>query len=656
MAEATCDPAQYAQELELSGLGTVYVGDLSYESASDTAELSNGLCFSTSGEPDLTLTAPTMRVTEVSSAPRFSAAGANLTLGIYTLFAADLSGDAQGISLQNLSISSSQFSGTVTRARYSTLSAQTILSGVKLRIGTFRVESVSGGLTQRTLVLQDARASTCTCESGGLYTLRAPSVAVNLQSGGVRVERGALEVFGVRVALNTDLRLQLGPLPRGEAGPLAPGRGVSVASPSVLGPGPTPEPVGSVIDEGAKVALPLQLWPWALLELGVAGLDEDHRLGAVSLLKLGARVGQADLRAALGRVGPGWRADALIRQPLSPNLGLDLSTTNRLWEEAGYLHDGALSLFATRTLTGVVADVADSLALGGKVFAALSRQTLVGVPISSWRLGAEASATYTSAPTPLGNFSLLGEADFTFYPQSGGGEDDLTQLGLRALPSWRTAFGPLTTALSYDVGMVLGGSPFSVEFDRLEPRSTLDASATLNLENFSVSARGRYAFILNEGANPVRQLRVDASRITYLGKIKNSTLFSAEFAGLLGPSDVDTDAFVSAESSFDLEALGIDVEFGLKTRFDLLPETAGLKLLEFYGSVPIELSAVTLKPFLGVNVAPYLTGTPLPTLTGYGLEVAYRSCCGTLRASYRFHDETAVTTFDIQLTPAAQDR
>ena len=71
-----------------------------------------------------------------------------------------------------------------------------------MRVGSFFIESLSAGLTNRNLVLQEAQASTCACESGGLYSLRAPNVVFDIQRGDVVVREGSLEVLGVRVALN----------------------------------------------------------------------------------------------------------------------------------------------------------------------------------------------------------------------------------------------------------------------------------------------------------------------------------------------------------------------------------------------------------------------------------------------------------------------
>ena len=85
---------------------------------------------------------------------------------------------------------SPRFSGTAVRAHYTLAAAQTIFSGVNLRLGNFRVEGSAAGLTEDTLVLRSARATTCACENGGLYALTAPEVVIDLASGLVRVERG----------------------------------------------------------------------------------------------------------------------------------------------------------------------------------------------------------------------------------------------------------------------------------------------------------------------------------------------------------------------------------------------------------------------------------------------------------------------------------
>ena len=113
---AACDPAAYDYELTLQGVGTAYMGNLSYNKAQDKAELSDGVCFISEGTPQLTLTAPTMRVEKVQTEPRFVASGATLTLATYTVFAEELSGNAGGLELRNLSVMSPQFSGTAVRA------------------------------------------------------------------------------------------------------------------------------------------------------------------------------------------------------------------------------------------------------------------------------------------------------------------------------------------------------------------------------------------------------------------------------------------------------------------------------------------------------------------------------------------------------------
>ena len=644
VALAACDPAASDQEITLKGVGTAYVGNLRFDPVKDEAELFDGVCFVSESTPRLTLNAPTMRVEKVQTKPTFVTQGATLTLATYTVFAEELSGNAGGLELRNLSIMSPQFSGTAVRAHYTLASGQTIFSSVNLKLGNFRVEGTAAGLTETTLVLRSARATTCACENGGLYALTAPDVVIDLGSGLVRVEQGVLETLGLRFGLTPNLRLLLGGAPRPGAGR------VQVGGAALLPTAPSPEPVGTVFDEGTRLALPLQLAPWGKLELGAAGLDTEHPLGLVSLLRLGFALGQNNLQAVLGRTGPGLRADALLRRPLAPGIGVDLSTTNRLWADADFIREGALGGYGGRRLRGVLS-AADTLVLGGQLFAALSQQTLAGTVVRSPRLGVRGSFNYV-LPTAAGVFGLRNETGGTFYPQGGGAADDLTQLGVRLQPSWRQDFGDLRLALGFDHQAVYGISPFSVKLDRLEPRSVLDAALTWGGGARSLRVGGVYAFTLSGAENPFRLLRLDAAMTLPVFGVATRNTFSAELAGLLGPPDPDVDAFVTAETGLELPASPL--ELGARLRYDLLPREMGLKLLEVYASYPFTVQNVTLRPFLGLNAAPLLVGdtangTPLPVVSGYGLEVAYRSCCGTLRASYRLHDQTVKTSFDIRL-------
>ena len=209
VANAACVAEAFDYTLELAGVGTVYYGNLSYDKNSDVAELYDGVCFHAEAEPGLTLRAGTMRVTEVETAPAFSAEGATLTVDDYAVFTERLSGDATGLGLQGLSIVGGEFSGTATRARYTFRTGQTILSNIDLQLGSFRVAGRAAGLTDDTLVLRTVRATTCDCPGGGLYELAAPEVTVDLPSGVVRVEGGTLETFGLGFGLDPELRLLL---------------------------------------------------------------------------------------------------------------------------------------------------------------------------------------------------------------------------------------------------------------------------------------------------------------------------------------------------------------------------------------------------------------------------------------------------------------
>ncbi len=649
-AFATCVPADYGQELELKGFGTVYVGDLEYDRASDEARLFGGVCFTTavSGTPapvnpatnpaaesPLTLTAPTMRVEKLETDPTFVAESVVVRSGALTLFARQLSGDAEGLRMQRLSIMSPQFSGRAARASYTLAGGDTVLSGVNLRLGDFQVRSVAAALDADTLVLRDARATTCACENGGLYVLSAPSVHIDLTTGVVGIDDGRLETLGLRFALDPNLRLRS----RVPAGPARPGRTVILPSPAA------PEPVGTPIDQGTKLALPIQLFPGASVELGAAGFSKRNPVGLVSILNLGFKLGSGDLRAALGRVGPGVRADALLRIPVAPGVGFDISTTNRDWKDAAFSHEGALGVYAGRRLSGV-AGVADSLVLGGQLFAALSQQTVAGNVVRSPRLGGRASARYTSDPTPAGTFGLQTETALSYYTSL---PESPSQFGIRVTPSWRNGFGPLRATLNFDHQEVFGSSPFTTDVDRLVPSSVVGGSLTLSTLGGVVSARGRYAFELQNARNPVRLARLELVRPVALGSVTFRNRLTAEAAGLLGPTDAKVDAFLGAETRVDLRAS--ELELGFKARYNLLPAQRGLELLEAYASYPFTVSVVTFRPFLALNAAPLFTDAPLEGVTGYGLAVAVKSCCGTFSASYRLHDKSVRTAFDIKLSP-----
>lgn len=648
-AAAACDEAAYPQSLELGGFGTIYLGDLRFDAEAGRAELFNGICFVTEGDLAWTLTAPRMQVEDLEGTPRFTASAATLDLGELTIFAERLEGAERGFFFEGVAFSGPRFSGSAERAAYPLASGLTELRGVRLQLGSFRLESAGATLTDGALVLSDAQATTCACAGGGLYTLRAPLVRIDFGSGLVRVQNGVLETLGLRVALEPNLQLVLD-------GPPQPGaaQGPNLGGATLLPTPAAPEPVGEVIAEGTKISLPISLQPGAALELGVAGLDDDHPFGVVSLLRLG----QGNLRAALGRVGPGVRADLSVRRPLAPGIGFDFSLTNRDWEEAGFLHEGVLRLHAGRRLSGVLGELVDTLVLGGQLFSAFSSQRLPSGPVLSPRLGVRGSVVYTPPPSEVGTFGLRTESTLTHYP--GHAVDAaLTQVSVRFVPSWRANFGPFRANLSFDRQFTNGASPFSPSVDRLEPRSLVDASAELALPSAHFGVQGRYnlLFAAQERA-PVRRLRVTARRDFGLAGGSAEARLEAELAGLLGPPDPNVNAFVRAQSSFSFgddgfgDAAGVSgLELGVQGRYNLLPAQMGLDLLEVSASYPLNLFDVTLRPFLALNAAPLLTDRHLPGLSGYGLELAVKSCCGTLTAAYRLHDGTVSTAFDVQIVP-----
>jgi hypothetical protein len=69
--------------------------------------------------------------------------------------------------------------------------------------------------------------------------------------------------------------------------------------------------------------------------------------------------------------------------------------------------------------------------------------------------------------------------------------------------------------------------------------------------------------------------------------------------------------------------------------------------------VTVDIGPVSLEPFLALNVLPTLLENTWPRLGGHGLEVQWRTCCGTLNVGYRQFNEKFSTSFSILLEQPA---
>lgn len=644
-AAPACGGASTSQTLELPGLGVVHMGDFRYNSAKDEAELFGGICFRESSS-NATLEAERMHVAGVESAPQITTTKVTLKLANYTLFAKELSGSQAGMTLSDISVVSPYFSGTAARATYVLDSSRTILSGVKLRIGDFRVESVAAGIADDMLVLQDVRGTTCACEGQKYYALASPSVRIDLVTGDVQIVDGVLETLGLRVALEPKLRLDVA------QAALAPVKGKPGKRPSVAGVGPTftpilliSDPVGAPLDEGTRVVVPFQLAPGLILDAGVAGFTKTYPPGPVALLK----VKQGNLSAAVGRAGPGWHADGGYSYRFARSAGLQLSTSNRLWQQQGFLHDGTVTIFNGRRYRDVFDQVTDAVELGGKAFVSLTQQTLSGNTILSPRIGFRTTHNYSVELPRAGTFDLKSDVNYTYYPATDLLPEQKSQFGLHVFPSWSTDTGVMRTRLAWDHLFILGQSPFSTTFDRLTRRSVIEGNVGVYGLPVKVNFAARYVVALGNVSNTWRLLRMDVNSRFLLPAFSTENRTTLELAGLLNPQDPEAEAFWFGDVLLHLP--DTPLELGVQSRVELKPQERGLKLLELYGSYPYEQERYTLRPFVGVNVAPFITGEPLPFISGYGLELAVKSCCGTFIGSYRAHDKTVKAAFDVRLSP-----
>ena len=190
-------------------------------------------------------------------------------------------------------------------------------------------------------------------------------------------------------------------------------------------------------------------------------------------------------------------------------------------------------------------------------------------------------------------------------------------------------------------------SPFSARVDRLAAEQRTDVSlrfagglpAGVGLE---ASATFRYVW----DADPVRpgrrlgveDLTVRAAASVPLGEAVVDIDLDLALAGLVDPR-AGREAFVAARWTWSRDG----TELGVRTTVGLEPDGTW-RDLTLFAAVPIEPSpAWALRPYLAVDVLAFAGGAG-PWLRGHGLDVAWRTCCGTVELGYRNDEADGATT------------
>ena len=173
----------------------------------------------------------------------------------------------------------------------------------------FRVQGARARLQGNNLLFEDALATTCVCEDGALYVIRAPSASYDLSREAVSIREGRLEIGSVTVALD-DITL-------------SPERLADLTFPIVV------EYVDDSEDldqrgTGLGIRVPsLPVGKGVRLEFGVVGLDSKFPLNGILLLHYTDELVTFDI----GKAAKGVQADVSVSEPLLPGLGRDLCDT-----------------------------------------------------------------------------------------------------------------------------------------------------------------------------------------------------------------------------------------------------------------------------------------------------------------------------------------
>lgn len=622
---ATCQeqiPNPY--KIDLNAIGaTVYVGN--FPEVEDINKgpysLTGGVCIENAdGVRFVTVEA---KVTIVEDSATIEAEDVTVTAQGYELTATTLQSDAKGLQLTNIIFKGVNLEGIAEEASYNYETQEIELLNSSVRGQSVTIESKRAKLLGDKASFEELTATTCQCSGDPFYQVRAERADFTLSSQTLVVSAGTLELIGLRLAFNE----------------------VTV-SPEILRDFRFPvviEYVAGSVEDGATglgIKVPaLRLDDKLTLELGLVGLDADHPLAGVFVVHFKDSSTTADV----GFTPFGIQADFNVTQPLEPWLNVSFGINNRHWAKADFLHESYVSL-DTSTATGLFGN--DSLALTGQVLAAGSSQAFPVNPVLDGRFAFNTSATYQAPASPFGQFGLSAQTRLSYYPIA-----SKIQWGVKLAPRWQHTVGAASFDVSYSRQWTNGNSPFTNKLDKLEPESRLIANTKIagplanNLQgelNFSVN----YNFLdvtryVGEGFASL----ATSGKLNYqINDLNVVPSMGFEFAPLMNP-DLDKNFRPLIKGGLDI--IAPRWEAGFEVNYDM--GLSELSKLETRGAFTIDIGDVSLEPFLALNVLPTLLDNTWPRLSGHGLEVQWRSCCGTLNVGYRQLNDKFSTTLSVSL-------
>jgi hypothetical protein len=622
-ASGQCEQAEDRIRLAIEGFGTAFFGEFQ-TTPEGAAVLGDGICV-LGEQADWTLLADSAVVTGLRESGRFRAEVQRPTLLVegWRFVAGLLESDGETLALTDVVFTGHGLHGGASHLVLDVEELEPAASAVRVQGRSFRLEAETARLNGQVVDMEGVAITTCTCPGEPFYLITGPVARLDFAAERLDVQDGQLQLAGLRIPLGRQFQLSATAFEDFSL-PLAleyrpePGTGLGLIVPSLE------------LDEGLS------------LEMGLTGLDADNALQAFAL----ARYRGEDVSFTVGRARGGPRADFRAVRLLTPGVEAAFAISNRHEAASHFLHQGVLELRAETPPLDLPAGAAASLR--GTLFAAASAQELHTGTVTSPRLGVVSGARVTVPTGPASTVDTELEARFTDYPAVGA-----SQYGLSLRSAWRYRQGPLTLALDHHRLWTNSGSPFSTTLDRLKPVARLGAQTALaGPVTADISASGSFDVaydLLSLGGGPPDGLERLGVKVALDRRLPEWTLGFRAGLELAGALDPDPGGTRKAHVEAGVLAERGEWEASLRGRYGLRPGKQGLSLLEAAGAVPLAFEDGMLTPFLAVDFAPLLVRREAPRISGHGLTMTWRSCCGVLRLGYRQQEGSFVTVFGLAL-------
>lgn len=607
-------------EVTVAGVGRIVFRELTTDRARDAASFGGEVCVLVEGS-DVLFRTERLDVVGLAGDTRLTTGPVTVSVPGWRLTAAGLRGDARALVLDSVAIAGQEALGRADTMAIDLVAGTVAAQALRLVTVSARLDAASARLDGSTLEARDARLTTCECPADAAPARVEAAVArLDVAAGRATVDGGVVVVGAVRWRLPDATTVDAETL-AALALPLRVGTDPDVPGAWRFGVAATPI--------APNVTAAIAVWTATMAAPARAEVTFESGLEPVAMTLTAASDGVRFAADGAWPLGAGWRllgsqrvevgaVDAAVRDAAV--------RVERTWPSA-------TPTAAWSGLVGATAAVTAQSLAAGEV--AGPRLQLDGALDGRWR-------TRTSSLT------VAFTAGAASYPAHGTG-----QVWWGVAPAWSLDLGALDVTVRHQARWVLGGSPFDVRVDRLDPeqRSDLDvrwAPAAVAGWRTLWSATVRYDWSPDPGrpdrAVGLERLSVRADATTRVAGGTLDLTWLVEAAGALDPR-ADRDASLAARATWSRGGF----ELGGRTTYGLAG-SLGWRDLTVLAAVPLRLSdAWTLRPFAAVDLLA-LTAGGGPWLRGHGLDVIWSTCCGTVEAGYRVDDVTGTrTSFALQL-------